>query len=399
MAGQMRGGYYKFLISVSRILALAAAATELVTAILTYPPLMLGMTSEIRLDLLSTFTAPVIMLYAAFIIVDIKEKLIRPIYKAALLGAALCMPLGIYAYRLFDVTVAPYAFSGLALCFAPPAMGAILSGMIERGKKKKTPSAVLIAGLIVLALTNLSLLLLDLFCGYRTVIAAVCLLLFPAVQIIFAVCLFCGMRCKRAYRVPICISDLCALSLAAFIIIRMFSQDAAFAALRLMLAVSNAALAAEGLYFIKINSRRFKEKRNNKMENRKIKGAGFHHIGIKVKNFDASIKFYTEGLGFTVIRTWGEGDGRAAMLDIGGGDIMEMFAGGSDELNRENVWQHFAMHVDDTDQAYECAIRAGAKTIRLPETVTLDSKPEKLTIRIAFVSGPDGEQLEFFKIM
>lgn len=135
------------------------------------------------------------------------------------------------------------------------------------------------------------------------------------------------------------------------------------------------------------------------MKNEKIIGAGFHHIGIKVKDFDESVKFYTEGLGFCAIKSWGSGNERAVMLDIGGGDIMEMFAGGNEELNRENVWQHFAISVDDVDQAYNCALKAGAGIVRTPETVTLDSKPEKMTIRVAFVSGPDGEQLEFFKVI
>ena len=32
----------------------------------------------------------------------------------------------------------------------------------------------------------------------------------------------------------------------------------------------------------------------------------------------------------------------------------------------------------------------------LPKVVPLDSSPEKITINVAFVKGPDGEQIEFF---
>ena len=32
--------------------------------------------------------------------------------------------------------------------------------------------------------------------------------------------------------------------------------------------------------------------------NKTISGGGFHHIAMRVRDFDASLKFYTEGLGF-----------------------------------------------------------------------------------------------------
>ncbi|MGD0805439.1 MAG: VOC family protein [Candidatus Bathyarchaeia archaeon] len=32
--------------------------------------------------------------------------------------------------------------------------------------------------------------------------------------------------------------------------------------------------------------------------NRKIKGCGFHHVSISIKNLDKTRKFYSEGLGF-----------------------------------------------------------------------------------------------------
>ena len=57
------------------------------------------------------------------------------------------------------------------------------------------------------------------------------------------------------------------------------------------------------------------------------------------------------------------------------------------------------MNVDDVDAAYETALAAGAKPKSAPVVVPLDSYPVKLTLNCAFVYGPAGEELEFFKIL
>lgn len=135
------------------------------------------------------------------------------------------------------------------------------------------------------------------------------------------------------------------------------------------------------------------------MPNEKIKGLGFHHIGLKVGNFEKSIDFYVNGLGMKKYASWGDGDGRIQMLQIGDGGILELFAGGGDHLSAAGKWIHFAMKVDDVDAAYSAALAAGAESLIEPKIVPLDSQPEKLTIKIAFVKGFDGEELEFFKLM
>jgi len=49
---------------------------------------------------------------------------------------------------------------------------------------------------------------------------------------------------------------------------------------------------------------------------------GIHHVAIRVKDFDASLAFYTDGLGMTQTMAWGEGDKRAVMLDAGNGNCV-----------------------------------------------------------------------------
>lgn len=133
------------------------------------------------------------------------------------------------------------------------------------------------------------------------------------------------------------------------------------------------------------------------MANEIIKGMGFHHVALKAVDFEASRKFFTEGLGMKLYAQWGEGDGRIAMLDLGDGGILELFAGGKEGDNTNYI--HFAMKVDDVDAAYEIALAAGAKPKQAPKVVPLDSAPAKLTLNCAFVYGPSGEELEFFRVL
>lgn len=130
--------------------------------------------------------------------------------------------------------------------------------------------------------------------------------------------------------------------------------------------------------------------------NEKIGGGGFHHVALRVKDFDASVKFYTGGLGFKKNISWGEGDNRAIMLDTGDGNYLEIFAGGKDEIKPEGAILHMAFRSDNCDAAIECARAAGAEVTMEPTDVEIKSGPPT-KVRIAFCKGPDGEVLEFFQ--
>ena len=132
------------------------------------------------------------------------------------------------------------------------------------------------------------------------------------------------------------------------------------------------------------------------MANEKIKNIGFHHIGLKTADLEKSVKFY-EALGMKEIVRWGEGEKEIIMYDLGDGGRIELFANGGDEFAEQGKWVHFAVCVEDVEHAYNVALAAGATPHIAPKVVPLDSKPEKISINIAFVKGPDGEQIEFFK--
>ena len=138
------------------------------------------------------------------------------------------------------------------------------------------------------------------------------------------------------------------------------------------------------------------------MSNDIIKGMGYAHMAIAAKDFDKSLTFY-KALGMNVYTQWGEGDSRIALLDMGDGSLVELFA--KPALNTEKVagvedgnpFLHFAFSAQNVDEAYRIALEAGATPLKPPYEIPLDSHPLRLTLRVAFVKGPSGEELEFFK--
>jgi glyoxylase I family protein len=135
--------------------------------------------------------------------------------------------------------------------------------------------------------------------------------------------------------------------------------------------------------------------------------AGFHHVAVRAVDFDATVTFYTEGLGCTVHYEFsvpGRID-RAAFLDAGDGRYIEVFGTGSTvqaegrrrqpgEEPTEGALLHFCLRVADVDASYARALAAGGVTRVAPRTAALGGEPPA-EVRIAFISGPNGEVIEF----
>jgi glyoxylase I family protein len=131
--------------------------------------------------------------------------------------------------------------------------------------------------------------------------------------------------------------------------------------------------------------------------------AGFHHVAVRAVDFDATVTFYTEGLGCTVHYEFsvpGRID-RAAFLDAGDGRYIEVFGTGSTvqaegrrrqpgEEPTEGALLHFCLRVADVDASYARALAAGGVTRVAPRTAALGGEPPA-----AFISGPNGEVIEF----
>jgi glyoxylase I family protein len=135
--------------------------------------------------------------------------------------------------------------------------------------------------------------------------------------------------------------------------------------------------------------------------------AGFHHVAVRAVDFDATVTFYTEGLGCTVHYEFsvpGRID-RAAFLDAGDGRYIEVFGTGSTvqaegrrrqpgEEPTEGALLHFCLRVADVDASCARALAAGGVTRVAPRTAALGGEPPA-EVRIAFISGPNGEVIEF----
>jgi len=139
------------------------------------------------------------------------------------------------------------------------------------------------------------------------------------------------------------------------------------------------------------------------------RGDGFHHVAIRAVDFDATLRFYVDGLGFTARFAFsvpGRID-RAAFLDCGDGRYIEVFGQGSqvqsqgrrrapDEEPTEGALLHFCLSAADTDASFARAVAAGGVVRQEPVTRRLGEDP-LVEVRIAFVTGPNGEVIEFLQ--
>jgi len=136
---------------------------------------------------------------------------------------------------------------------------------------------------------------------------------------------------------------------------------------------------------------------------------GFHHVAIRAVDFEETVRFYTEGLGFRVHFEFSVPPriDRAAFLDAGDGRFIELFGPNStvqaegrrrlpNEEPTEGALLHFCLRVADTDASYARALAAGAASRVEPVTRRLSDDP-LVEVRIAFVTGPNGEAIEFMQ--
>ena len=122
---------------------------------------------------------------------------------------------------------------------------------------------------------------------------------------------------------------------------------------------------------------------------------GYHHIGLIVDDVATSLKFYTEGLGGNLIFSFPMGDTgkNIYLVDLGGNAVIEIIPLGNENAEKSARWEHIALRTDDVSEAFNLSLRAGADSFSEPADVNLGTMP----VRNAFVTGPDGELIEFFQ--
>ncbi|RAJ35634.1 VOC family protein [Pedobacter cryoconitis] len=137
---------------------------------------------------------------------------------------------------------------------------------------------------------------------------------------------------------------------------------------------------------------------------------GLHHIAIRAENFEQTVRFYTEVIGYSVGHTWSLPAFKlkqAAMLKSPDGlSYLEIYdnqadipAQGRQKLAHEAFVQtallHICLTVKDSKIAYDMAIAGGATPCHEPMILHLGNPA--ITVRNSLVYSPNGEVIEFME--
>jgi catechol 2,3-dioxygenase-like lactoylglutathione lyase family enzyme len=131
------------------------------------------------------------------------------------------------------------------------------------------------------------------------------------------------------------------------------------------------------------------------MEQKKLIN-GMHHAALRccgLKEMERAIAFYSDVLGLSVLRRWGEGSGSGCMIDTGDRPI-EMFAD-AEPGRKAGTVDHIALSTDDVDAVVQKVREAGFPVIVEPKDIDIACQPP-LRARIAFIEGAAGESIEIF---
>lgn len=123
---------------------------------------------------------------------------------------------------------------------------------------------------------------------------------------------------------------------------------------------------------------------------------GIHHVALKcdgTAEFEKTLHFYQDVLGLEPVRSWGEGENAGAMLSTGDG-LLEIFASG--KKLPQGAIRHFALRTEQVDDCIAAVRAAGYPITVEPKDIVIASNPP-FPARIAFCTGPVGEQIEFFQ--
>jgi glyoxylase I family protein len=139
---------------------------------------------------------------------------------------------------------------------------------------------------------------------------------------------------------------------------------------------------------------------------------GLHHYALRAVDWDATVKFYIEGLGFEMVYPWTFPPriDRSAFLRAPGGGFVEIFGPGDDAAGAppqttrtapfdgkvEPPVAHVALKAasrESVDRVVARAVDAGARVHTAPEDRELQGDVN-LRFRIAMLVGPDGELIE-----
>ena len=128
------------------------------------------------------------------------------------------------------------------------------------------------------------------------------------------------------------------------------------------------------------------------------KSRGIHHVCLRVHDLKRVVRFYEEALDASFVCEWGQegGDSHGVLLDLGEGDVLEIFGNRADLI--DGCWQHVAVYTQDINTAYHLALNCGAEPHQEPRYSEIPTRAGELVkMRYAFVRSPGGELVEFIQ--
>jgi catechol 2,3-dioxygenase-like lactoylglutathione lyase family enzyme len=118
-----------------------------------------------------------------------------------------------------------------------------------------------------------------------------------------------------------------------------------------------------------------------------------HHIAIYTRDLPRLEAFYTQVLGFPVVRRW---DAPGIVFADAGGLWLELTRQDAPddgsrprELDQGIGINHLALQVDDVDRAFQALVDQGVRVLTAPADYE--------NVRVAFLADPDGNVLELIQ--
>lgn len=130
-----------------------------------------------------------------------------------------------------------------------------------------------------------------------------------------------------------------------------------------------------------------------------------NHVGIRVPDYDAAIKWWTEKLDFRIIHQWDYADEKLAYLAPANDNSfwVEVLAGGklNPKVKHTDLGKsledagihHICIHVKDLDKTLKELKSRGVNTVGEPFYL------EAITRKLAFISDPWGNMIELSEVV
>ena len=133
------------------------------------------------------------------------------------------------------------------------------------------------------------------------------------------------------------------------------------------------------------------------MINYSIPAAFIHHVALSVKDYERSKNFYCQVLGMSCINEWEFQGKKLCFLDVGCGGYLELHSDAEVVHPQNQQYLHFCIHTSDLEQVYKRAVNHGATPNRAPFDFVINSRPRPMPVKVAWLTGPDGEGIELFQ--